>query len=498
MSETKISYQEIIKSTSLFGGVQFINILISLIRSKVIAVLLGPTGIGIAGLINSTINSIDGFTRLGLDTSAVKEISSSEANGDAERSSVLVSSFNRIIWFTGMLATVLCMVFSPVLSQLSFGSNDYTLAFIWVSFALLFKQLTTGKMAILQGLRKRNYLAKANLLGSFLGLLVTLPLYYYFGIDAIVPAIIISSLIAFVFSWYFANKLNLPVIRMSAKVAFLEGKGMLKLGLVLSVMSLMSLLSAYLIQIFISRFGGIDEVGYYVAGFVIINSYVGMIFNAMQTDYFPKLSAISDDIVRIRKSVSEQALMGILIVTPVIVVFLTSTPLLIRLLYSEEFLGISAMVSWGILGTLFKAVSFAMGYVILAKNDSRLFVKTSILFNTLLLICSILGYYLGGLTGVGIGFLIYYAIHFSSLKIITLNRYQLYFTKEVNDTFLICMLLCGAAFLCSFIENPWIKYSIMITMSIISIIFTLIQIDKKIGIWETIKSIIEKKSDKNS
>jgi O-antigen/teichoic acid export membrane protein len=498
MSEAKKSYQQIIKATSLFGGVQIVNILISLIRSKVIAVLLGPVGMGIAGLINTTINSIDGFTKLGLDISAVKEISSAEADSNVERSSIVISSLNRLIWFTGILASLICALFSPFLSQLSFGNDDYTFAFIWVSIALLFKQLTTGKTAILQGLRKRKYLAKANLYGSFFGLLITVPLYYYFGIDAIVPAIIISTIIAFLFSWYFSNKLKLPLVKISNKDAFIEGKSMIKLGLMLSIMSVITLVTTYLIQIFISHYGGLDEVGFYLAGFVIVNSYVGMVFNAMQADYFPKLSAISEDIVKIRQSVTEQAIVGVLIVTPIIVVFLTTTPFLIELLYSKEFLVIVGMVSWGILGTLFKAVSFSMGYVILAKGDSGLFIKTSVVFNLLLLISSLLGYYLDGLTGVGIGFLIYYGVHFIGLKVITLKRYGLYFSREFNYMFLICLLVCAFTFLCSFLQNPWLKYSLMISMSLISIIFTIYQIDKKIGIIETIKGLINNKNDHKS
>ena len=498
MSEVKKSYQEIIKATSLFGGVQIFGILISLIRSKVIAVLLGPYGMGIAGLINSTINSIDSITKLGLDTSAVKEIASARVDDNNERGSIITSALSRLVWFTGIFASIFCALLSPLLSQLSFGNDDYTFAFLWVSIALLFKQLTTGKTAILQGLRKQKYLAKASLYGSFFGLLFTIPLYYFYGIDAIVPAIIVSSLIAFLFGWYFTNKLKLFVIKLSNKQAFFEGKAMIRLGLTLSVMSLMTLLTAYLIQIFISRYGGLDEVGFYLAGFVIVNSYVGMVFNAMQADYFPKLSEISEDIIKIRQAVTEQALVGVLIVTPIIVVFLTTTPFLIELLYTEEFLVIVGMVSWGILGTLFKAVSFSMGYVILAKGDSKLFIRTSIVFNSLLLISSVLGYYFGGLTGVGISFLIYYTFHFLGLKFITLKRYGLYFTKEFNFKFFICLVLCSVAFACSFIQNPWIKYSLMIAMSLISIIFTVYQIDKKIGIKETIKSILKKNADENN
>ncbi len=68
------SYRQIMKATSIFGGVQVFNILISIIRSKVMAVLLGPAGIGILGLFNSTIVLLSSLTNFGLGISAVKDI----------------------------------------------------------------------------------------------------------------------------------------------------------------------------------------------------------------------------------------------------------------------------------------------------------------------------------------------------------------------------------------------------------------------------------------
>lgn len=493
MSQSKKSYREIVKATSLFGGVQIVVILVSLLRSKIIAVLLGPIGIGIAGLLNSTLNTIDSLLRLGLDTSGVKEISSANAQNNHKKVSIIYASLNRLIWFTGGLAVIFTLVFSPFLSKISFGNSNYTTAFVYVSIALWFKQLATGKTAMLQGLRKHKFLAKSHMMGSFAGLIFTVPFYYFYGIDGIVPAIIVSSVIVFVFGWLYVRKLDIIKVKISNKQVLIEGKEMIKLGITLSVMAFIAMLTTYLIQIFINRFGGLDEVGLYLAGFAIVNTYVGMVFNAMQTDYFPKLSALNEDNIQMNHYVGEQALVGILIITPIITLFLTLAPFVIQLLYSKAFLGILGMVSWGILGTLFKAVSFSMGYVILAKGHSNLFLKTSVFFNSLLFVCSIAGYYFGGLTGVGIGFLIYYILHFLLLKIITGHFYRISYNQEFYLIFCICILISALTFLLSHIPNLMIKYILMSIMGLISIIFTFYHIDQKIGIKETVKRIMDRK-----
>ena len=209
---------------------------------------------------------------------------------------------------------------SPWLSEIAFGNKDYTISFIWISIALLFKQLSSSQLAILQGLRKLQYLAKANLLGNIIGLLITLPLYYFFRIDAIVPAIIIATFMSFVFTYYYSQKLVIEHVTISRKEAVSEGKGMINLGIMLSLSSMITLLVAYIIRIYIGSANeteelGLIDVGLYSAGFVILNSYVGIIFNAMGTDYFPRLSEIANDIIKLRKTVLEQAIVAILLLS---------------------------------------------------------------------------------------------------------------------------------------------------------------------------------------
>ena len=55
MTNNDQSYRQILKATSLFGGVQVFSIIISVIRSKAIAVWLGPLGVGIIGLLTNSL-----------------------------------------------------------------------------------------------------------------------------------------------------------------------------------------------------------------------------------------------------------------------------------------------------------------------------------------------------------------------------------------------------------------------------------------------------------
>src|SRR5688572_8022595 len=111
MSEQE-SKKQILKSTGTLGASQVIIIAISIIRVKVLAVLLGATGVGIAGLFQSTIDLIRSITGFGIGYSVVRDIAASVATNDEKKIAETVVILRRLIWITGILGMVLTFVFS--------------------------------------------------------------------------------------------------------------------------------------------------------------------------------------------------------------------------------------------------------------------------------------------------------------------------------------------------------------------------------------------------
>ncbi len=97
------SYRSIFKATSLFGGLQVYQILIGIIKSKFIAILLGPAGMGIMGLYQSTLDLIKSISAFGLEQSAVRDISEANGSGNTIRISRTISTVRRLVWLTGLL-----------------------------------------------------------------------------------------------------------------------------------------------------------------------------------------------------------------------------------------------------------------------------------------------------------------------------------------------------------------------------------------------------------
>ena len=137
MPKQNNDFTSIFKSTSLFGAVQVFNILISVIRSKIVAIWIGPTGMGVLGLLMSTLKVVGEFTKLGLSTTAVREIAQTESKGDTQETNLIIATIRKIVWFTGLLGVLLTLILSPFLSYLAFDSYDYTMAFVWISISIV-------------------------------------------------------------------------------------------------------------------------------------------------------------------------------------------------------------------------------------------------------------------------------------------------------------------------------------------------------------------------
>lgn len=492
MSEEQKSYREIFKATSLFGGVQVFNIIIAVIRSKFIAVLLGPSGMGISGLLISTTDFLARLTNLGLGTSAVKNVAEAASTVDNERIARVVSILRKLVWITGIIGLSITAILSPVLSQITFGSKDYTYAFIWISVTLLFQQLTSGQLVVLQGLRKLESLAKANLLGSIFGLIVTVPLYYFFGIDGIVPAIILVSFISLILAWFYARKTGIKSTKVSNKDTFLEGKDMMRMGFLLSLSGLVSLGAAYVIRIYISNVGGVEDVGLFNAGFAIINTYTGMIFTAMGTDYYPRLASVAKDNAKSKVMINQQAEVAILILAPILSVFLIFINWVIIILYSGKFVAVNEMIHWAALGIYFKAVSWSISYILLAKGAAKIYFWNELSANLYMLLLNIAGYRIAGLEGLGISFLLGYVFYLIQVFILAKIKYKFSFHHTFFKITGIQLFLGVLAFFTiRLLSVPWtyIVGSLLITLASV---YSYRELEKRIGFKEIVQNQIRK------
>lgn len=493
MPSTK-EYNNIFKTTFLFGFVQVLNILVKVGLNKSVAILLGPKGMGIISLFQSSIQMIVTGAGLGISQSAVRDLSDARGSKDVSRINFTVSLVKRIIRYTSLLGVFIMIAISPLLSKWSFGNYNYTIAYGLLSLAVGATIQTDGFKALNTGMRQLRNVAYSTIWGSVAGLVSAIPLYLLFGENGIVPSLIISAFATLIISKHFANKISYTKIHLSVGETLKSSSNMLKMGVSLMLMSFMLATVQLVVSSYVSTHGGAEIVGLYQAGASITTSYFGLVISAMSTEYYPRISSFHSDNIKIKDAVNAQSETGLILALPLVVIFNLLLPFFLDILYSDKFYEAEQYIQFSIIGTICIICSNCMGMVLLAKQNSKIYL-TSILLICLFNICSnILLYHFFSLRGLGIAYGINGILQFIIYDLIMKKKYDIYFNRSV---FLILMFTITCCILSAFLRNiygVWIKWTFGSILLVISTLVSLILLKKRMGV--TIFEIIRKRIKK--
>ncbi len=478
MTENKSIYKKIIGATSLFGGVQVINMLCSLIRNKVIALLLGAEGVGMISLFNSSIEMVSSLTNLGLRQSSVRDVATAHKKGEEllRKVSGVVRKLSLVL---GLFGAMVFIGAAPLLSKITFGNDQNIWSFVFLSAALLFNALASGEQAILQGSEKLKIFARSTVAGSVTSLITSIPLYYYFGLHGVLPSLILASFFAFLFNYIASKKVSLKSEKTTVKTAFKDGMPMLKLGVYMTISGFMTTLLNYILIAWMNRYASMVEVGYYQAGFTLVTRYVGLIFVAMSTEYYPRLASVQNDREQLSLQVSRQMESSLLMLLPIITLFLVLQNWIIPLLYKSDFVSVASYTTWAMPGVVFKAISWSLGFILLAKGEGKLFLITELISDVTSIIINILLYLNLGLEGLGIAYTLNFIIYTSYMWIISRKRYGFIPEKSFYAVFLVSVaLIYSQAVIINFEIS---KYLIPSLFALVAIIYSLISIHKRLS-----------------
>lgn len=395
----------IVRAMGVFSGVKILGILCSLVRNKLIALFIGPAGLGLIMLYNTFVDLISQLSRVSMDQSAQRDISQAS---DAQIPAVVAVVRRWAIWL-GLAGTVFMCVTSPLLSWLSWGTVDHWGAFCILSVIPLCYSYITCTNAINQGLRRFKALALANVLGTVTALAATVPLIIWLGIDSIVWVIVIYAVLSWAATWLYRPRIRRIVLPRPEIMR--KGRSFIRLGAQISIATALSQVTAYVFVIFLNTYADTDTLGLYQAGFTVMNSYVGIIFMALWVEYYPRLSAMAHSTRRLSLAASHQTRLTLFILAPLLCLLAICAKPVILLVYSSDFLPITTYIRLCCIGVVFRTTSWCLAYVILARGDGRAYLVTETLSCFVGLAANIAGYLLGGFTGLGIAYIAWYVLY---------------------------------------------------------------------------------------
>ena len=412
------------KAMGLFGGVQVMGILCSIIRTKLVALWIGPVGIGLFGLFNNALEMISTGTNLGIRSSSVRDISQALEQSDRGLVARMIAVVRKWSLWLGLGGALLTISLAPLLSELTFGDQTHIWGFVALSAAVLLQALTNGEYAVLQGTARLKRLASVTLWGTIVGLAVSVPLFYLLRERSILPSIIAYALALAAFAWMFRNR-DYPAAAVGRRETFDMGKGFVRLGIYMTLGNFASILASYAFNAWLNVHAGTEQVGFYQAGYTLINKYTGLILTALGMEYYPRLAKVADSRLRLRAFVSQEINVAIAVMAPVVALFILLRELVVWILYTPEFNVILTFVSWGMVGTVLRTLSWCLAFTILAKGDGKTYLWTEVASAVTNLALNILFYRWWGLTGLGMAFLVSYLLYTLIVAVVYFRIYRL-------------------------------------------------------------------------
>lgn len=491
MLESKAHYRSIFKATSLIGGSAFINILIGMIRTKFVAVLLGPSGVGLIGIYGTITNMVAIFSGMGINNSGTRQIAEAYGTHDQERIARTVIALRRVCWLTGFTGFLIMVAGSRIWSKYSFGNYDHAFAIALLGSTVLMVLISNGQSCILQGSRRLSDLAKASIIGSINGTLICIPCFYFFGMKGIVPSMILCSFAAVATSWWFARKVPVIPIAVSLSESKVEVFKLINFGFPIMLSALGGALTAYLIRIILIRQIGFDGVGLYQSAFSVSGILVSFVLSAMGTDYYPRLTSVAYDNIQVAREVNAQTEIALLLAVPALAITIIFAPIVIAIFYSGQFDGAVPVLRWSVYGMLERVVSWPLGFVILAKGKSKIYLCVEILSNLFHIIAVWLCTKICGLSGTGIAFCLFYLVNTVLMILVIQKISRVHWTRtnlQYIGLFFLILALLGLN--CALTSILWLKWTLSLFTFAVLGLYSLHRLSNQTGI--TFQSVINK------
>lgn len=472
------SYTQILKSTGIFGGSQIFTILIGVIRNKILAVLLGTAGVGLISVYQSTLDLVKSISSLGIETTGVREIAAvSDDSGERDELRYIISIIDRWALIFALLGASICLLFCYPISMWVFGNSSHSFQFALLSVCMFFTILAAGQAVVLQGLRKISYMVKSSIVWNVCGLVLSLPLYYFYRLDGIVPVFIVVSIAMYLSAYFYRRKIEIQPVVISFDQFKRKGISVLRIGLFIVLASILTTLSFFLVRTFLTKNTGLEAVGLFQAAWTITNVYLMLILKSMGSDFYPRLCTIINDNTKTRLLINEQTYIVLVIAVPMIVLLLLCSKIVLSLLYSPEFEGASTILDWQILGTFFKVLSWPLGFILLAKGKGLIYFLSEALFLMVYLGAIYCLYPVCGFESVGISYLIAYFLYLPVVFLLgcKLSKFQ-WTIDNIKIGFVSLILVLLAFSIIKYIPN----YSIIVgvLLFVVSVSYSLYNLNK--------------------
>ncbi|OYZ47616.1 MAG: lipopolysaccharide biosynthesis protein [Sulfurovum sp. 24-42-9] len=396
----------LIKTSILSAIATIIRVIAGFVSVKIVAVYIGPSGLALVGQMQSFIGMMSSVASAGIGSGVVKY--TAEHYEDESAKQKIWSSALKISLVLIVPMAVAIIFLAEFISLKLLHTREYSSVFIVFAVSLVFFVLNGLLSSILNGQKEIKRLTLLNIAGALFGVVN----YQLYG--ALVAGIVSQSIVFFI-TLGFVLKSNW--FKLSLFVGSLDKAYMKKL-LKYSAMALTSAISIPLSHMYLRDYIGThigwDEAGYWQAIWRISETYLMLVTTTLSIYYLPKLSSLQD-----RSELKHELLHGYKIIMPLVIVMALGIYLfrdvVITLLFTPKFAPMAELFLYQLIGDVFKIASWLLGYIMVAKAMTRLFIVSELIFVLSFVLLSVVFMHLYGIIGMTIGFMVNYMLYLGFL-----------------------------------------------------------------------------------
>ena len=416
----------LIKTSILSAISTIIRVINGFIIVKVMAIYVGPSGLALIGQFQNFISILMSFATGAVNGGIVKY--TAEYRDDELEKQKLWSTAIRISLGATFFTSLMLVILHNYLSNIFFKTDEYGSIFIIFAIVLFLSVLNSLSLAILNGQKEIKKLILINIISSFIGLLLTTILAYFYGLYGAILSYTIGQALVFFITIFFIIRSKWFKIKFF--IDKLDKEYLKKLSKY-TAMALISTLTVPLTQMIVRNYIGEslswEEAGYWEAIWKISTTYLMLITTTLTIYYLPRLSEIKE-----KYELRQEIWSGYKIIMPVTITMAFSIYLLkdiiILILFTKDFMPMSDLFLYQLIGDVFKIGSWLLSFLMIAKAMTKLFILTEIAFSLSFITLSFLFINLYGLIGVTLAFAVNYFLYFWTILYIFTN-----YLKENNE-----------------------------------------------------------------
>jgi O-antigen/teichoic acid export membrane protein len=442
------SHRHAVRATSIIGGAATVNIAFGVLRMKIAAIILGPVGIGMIGLLQNLLNTAATLAGLNLGVAGARQIVAS-----SNESKLAAAAARRAVLLTATLMALASglafWLFRVPLAGLLFQDRARSQEVGWLAIGVAATAGAGYQTAILSASRRIGDIARLSLLTAATAGIVGSICIVVWKSNGILPFILATPIAALGLGWLFVRRASANSEPVNLRTIRPHIAGLIKLGAALTAAIFVSLCGQLTIRTLVERKLGATALGHFQAAWTITTVYLAFIYQTMANDYLPRLTAAIEDRAHCQSMVQTQARVGMLLGAPILLAMIGGAPWGLSILYSSQFIEATTLLRCQMAGDLVRLAVWPVALVLVAAGASREYALADITGTAVLVAGTVLLLPVLGLSAPGLAYVITNIVFGAIVMFIVHRRYSIALGGSAIRMFACLVASCALTYLIS-------------------------------------------------